>query len=203
MRPAHHSNSNLANIDELVEKVGLMDMDGVTRSTRHSRQASGDHTGANSDANSVSNLDHSCRYFIEMDELEYAPPPDDPEGELEPVWVESARWRGGLEEDVEYDENGIEHFGLAHVSGATMHGFFAFHQCLKKSVFLFELDAHSLEEIASKVTEELLKQKRIDEETKLKLIKAITAHHHHAQSEERHAELAAREKRRQREREKR
>ena len=96
-----------------------------------------------------------------------------------------------------------QHFGQAHASGASMHGFFAFHQCLKKCIFLFELEADSLEDIANVVVDKLYEKKRIDEETKPKLIQTITAHHHHAMTVERHAELMAREKRRQKEREKR
>lgn len=138
MRPSHGSAANLANVEELVTNLELNDS--INRSNRHSRQQSNQNSGPGSvDGRHTPQLDHSCRYFIEMDELEWTPPPDDPNGAPEPVWVESARWRGGLEEDVEYDENGSEKFGQAHASGASMHGFFAFHQCLKKCIFLFEL----------------------------------------------------------------
>ena len=136
------------------------------------------------------------------EQLEYAPPEGNPNGTPEPVWVESARWKNGLEEDVEYNDDGSEKFGIAHASGATMHGFFAFHQCLKKCVFLFDLDAHSLEEIAVEVVQKLVQGGRIDEENANGLQAAITAHHHHAMSKERHDELMAREKRRREKREK-
>ena len=135
-------------------------------------------------------------------QLEYAPPEGNPDGAPEPVWVESARWKNGLEEDVEYNDDGSERFGVAHASGATMHGFFAFHQCLKKCVFLFDLDAHSLEEIAVEIVQKLVQESRINEENASDLQAAITAHHHHAMSKERHDELMAREKRRREKREK-
>ena len=107
-----------------------------------------------------------------------------------------------MEEDVEYNDDGSERFGVAHASGATMHGFFAFHQCLKKCVFLFDLDAHSLEEIAVEIVQKLVQESRINEENASDLQAAITAHHHHAMSKERHDELMAREKRRREKREK-
>ena len=107
-----------------------------------------------------------------------------------------------MEEDVEYDEKGSEKFGMAHASGASMHGFFAFHQCLKKCVFLFDLEAGTLEEIANEIVNSLSQKGRITQEVAPLLLKAITAHHHHAMSKERHVELKAREDRRRANREK-
>lgn len=82
-----------------------------------------------------------------------------------------------MEEDVEYNDDGSEKFGVAHASGATMHGFFAFHQCLKKCVFLFDLDAHSLEEIAEAIVKLLVEGNRLNEEhaDKVSLAEVLTA----------------------------
>ena len=164
-------------------------------------------TTADSDANANTYNEelepvHSYQYFVEMDELEYVPPEDNPSGPLEPVWVETAHWRNGLEEDVEYDDKGVEKFGVAHSSGATMHGLFALRTELKESVMLFDLDKSDLEGIASSVVGKMVETDILDDTASVEITRAILAHHHHAQSAERHLDLARRELRRKKEREK-
>lgn len=208
-RPSHDST---AAIEELISEVSKIGVSGGSQpgshrgSGRGSHRASGPHSRDGSVEQVVPHhaLDHSCKFFIEMDELEFSPPPDDPGGEPVPNWVESARWRDGLEEVVEYDDGtGAERFGTAHASGATMHGFFAFHSCLKKCEFFFDAEFSSLEEIADAIVGQLEEDGKIPAETKPKVRAAILAHHHHAASAERHAELENREERRRAEREKR
>ena len=162
---------------------------------------------------------HRGRFFVEMDELEYfsreemkSEENSFPDDELDgggstdggsssgsatvPMFVESAHWIRGLEQDVVYDEKGKEHFTSPKAGSSTLHGFFSLKRHLAKGVVLLDLDESDPSRIAAVIVAAVLERKLVDEAQEGELTTTLLAHHHHAASKERHAMLVNRRHRR-------
>jgi len=109
---------------------------------------------------------HSGRFFVELDELEYTAVDrgndellaDEEagvvaselgsEGKKIPMFMESARWVHGFEEDVVYDDAGRETFSAPRAGTSTLHGFFSLKRELSRGVVILDLDEDNPHRIA-------------------------------------------------------
>jgi hypothetical protein len=109
---------------------------------------------------------HSGRFFVELDELEYTAVDrgndellaDEEagvvaselgnEGKKIPMFMESARWVHGFEEDVVYDDAGRETFSAPRAGASTLHGFFSLKRELSRGVVILDLDEDNSHRIA-------------------------------------------------------
>ena len=142
-------------------RVNSLDLPPVvtTEDAQHLFEAAGPKSSAREEMKAnegyIGSTESKGRFFIELDELEYISPTESSSTrnsgsaripgaqQIEhavPVFVESAHWVRGVQEDVVYDENGKGHFSTPRAGSSTLHGFYALQRELSRGVVLLDLE---------------------------------------------------------------
>ena len=115
-------------------------------------------------------VSHAC--IVEMEELTL-----EQDGTLD--WHETARFRKGMEEDVELDAEGHETFNASHVGTIQVGALLNVIEWLSHGVALFDTEAKNLEELSAELKELIVNHDLMDGDKAQKVVQTMAMHHHH------------------------
>jgi hypothetical protein len=94
-------------------------------------------------------------------------------------WHETARFRKGMEEDVELDAEGHETFNASHVGTIQVGALLNVIEWLSHGVALFDTEAKNLEELSAELKELIVNHDLMDGDKAQKVVQTMAMHHHH------------------------